>query len=140
MPRTRLPAVLWSPWSVALKIDAPPQVVWDLLVDTDAWPRWGPTVLAAEAATDRLEAGARGRVKVPPGVWLRFEVTDVEPGTYWAWKVAGVPATGHRVTPSGSGCRVTFEVPWWAPGYLAVCAVALRRLALLVGPAGRPTQ
>jgi uncharacterized protein YndB with AHSA1/START domain len=131
MARTRLPAVLWSPWSVALKIEAPPQEVWDLLVDIEAWPRWGPSVLGAELDAGELGPGVTGKVRVPPGVSLSFEVTDYEPGTYWAWKVAGVPATGHRVTPTSSGCRVTFEVPWWAPGYLPVCVLALRRLALL---------
>jgi uncharacterized protein YndB with AHSA1/START domain len=83
MPRTRLPAVLWSPWSVAADIDALPEVVWGVLVDPDAWPRWGPSVLGAEADGE-LGAGVTGRVRVPPGVWLRFEVTDFEPGTYWA--------------------------------------------------------
>ena len=132
MARTRLPAVLWSPWSVAMSIPAPADAVWDLLTDLEAWPRWGPTVLAGEVDGDRLGAGTTGRVRVPPGVWLPYEVTDFEPGAYWAWKVAGVPATGHRVAPAATGCRVTFEVPWWAPSYLAVCALALRRIARIV--------
>jgi hypothetical protein len=45
--------------------------------------------------------------------------------------VAGIPATGHRVVPDPGGCVVTFTVPWWAPFYLPVCAVALRRIERL---------
>lgn len=116
-----------------MTIEAPAEEVWQLLIDPDAWPRWGPSVLAGQVDGQRFDAGATGRVRVPPGLWLPFEVTHFEPGTYWAWKVAGVPATGHRVTPTSSGCRVAFETPWWAPGYLAVCAIALRRIAILIG-------
>lgn len=29
-------------------IEAPPAVVWDLFVDLDAWPRWGPPIRRAE--------------------------------------------------------------------------------------------
>jgi hypothetical protein len=32
------------------------------------------------------------------------------------------------VVPDGDGCRVTFGVPIWAPAYLAVCALALKRI------------
>ncbi len=132
MARTRLPGILWSPWSVSMVIEAPADRAWALLTDPTTWHRWGPSVLAGETDGDRFEAGTTGRVKVPPGLWLPFEVTAFEPGAYWAWKVAGVPATGHRVTPTSTGCRVTFETPWWAPAYLPVCALGLRRVALLV--------
>ncbi len=138
MARTRLPGILWSPWSVSMTIEASAETAWELLTDPESWSDWGPTVLAGEIDGERLEAGATGRVRVPPGLWLPFEITAFEPGAYWAWTVAGVPATGHRVTPTARGCRVTFETPWWAPGYLAVCALALRRIALmLVRPSPR---
>lgn len=49
---------------------------------------------------------------------------------------AGIPATGHRVTPTGpQRCDLTFTIPSWAPFYVPVCRLALRRLAALaVGP------
>ena len=34
----------------------------------------------------------------------------------------------------GADTRVTFGVPWWAPAYLAVCELALRRLERLTLP------
>ena len=62
---------------------------------------------------------------------LPYTVTAFEPGRYWSWSVAGIPATGHRIVPQGGGCVVTFTVPWWAPAYLPVCALALRRIERL---------
>ncbi|WP_326966499.1 hypothetical protein [Arthrobacter sp. CG_A4] len=65
------------------------------------------------------------------GVALPYTVTGFEAGRYWSWSVAGIPATGHRVIPQEGGALVTFTVPWWAPAYLPVCALALRRIERL---------
>lgn len=116
---------------------APAAAVWDVLVDTARWPAWGPTVAAAEVLSGgegtRIGPGATGRVVTSLGPSLGFEVLDFEPGRRWTWAVGGVAATGHRVEPLGSGrCRLTFEVPVWAPPYLAVCLLALRRIDRLV--------
>ena len=127
-------------------IDVAPEVVWGVLVDTAVWPRWGPTVAgveleAGEAGVDggtRIAAGSRGRVRTPVGLWLPFAVTEWVPGERWAWRVAGVPATAHAVRPTGAGgAEVTIEVPWWAPAYLPVCELAVRRIAALAAAAAR---
>jgi len=112
-------------------VDAPPEVVWDILVDLEAWPKWGPSVAGATADGGVFSAGARGNVRTAVGVSLPFTVTDFEPGRRWAWAVAGVAATTHEVTAEGSGCRVRFGVPWWATAYLPVCAVAVGRIERL---------
>ena len=44
------------------------------------------------------------------------------------WRVAGVPATKHGVEPDGNGARAWMSAPAWAPGYLPVLALALRRI------------
>lgn len=104
-------------------------VAWRLLTDTEAWPRWGPSVRAVDAPARFIDAGMRGRVQTVAGLWLPFEVTAWEPGRSWSWRVAGVAATGHRVVPVDlRACQVEFTVPAWAPFYLPVCAAALRRL------------
>lgn len=116
-------------WSVARVVAAPPERLWALLIDLDAWPRWGPTVTGAELTdVTSLGLGAHGRVRTLAGVTLPFEVTAYDEGRSWAWRVAGVPATTHEVEPHPDGCRVRFGVPTWAPGYLVVCTLALRRL------------
>lgn len=115
-------------WTVHRDIVAPAEEVWRLLVDLDAWPRWGPTVAGAELDDAPLRLGARGRIWTPVGVPLPFEITEFVDGRSWAWKVAGVDATRHEVVARGDGCRLSFGVPWWAPGYLAVFVIALGRI------------
>jgi hypothetical protein len=117
---------------VSAEIGAPAAAVWDLLVDLDAWPRWGPSVRGASVQGGALAAGARGTVVTALGVSLPFEVTTFEPGVRWAWKVGGITATDHRVEALGPDrCRVSFGVGWPAAPYLAVCRVALGRLGRL---------
>lgn len=112
------------------RIDAPPKVVWELLTDVREWPRWGPSVRRAElrGGGSVIAAGARGTVWTVAGVTLPFIITEFEPDRRWGWQVAGLPATGHELVAEGAGCRVAFEVPWWAGPYLAVCAAALNRI------------
>ena len=101
-----------------------------MLTNLDSWPGWGPSVRQAELHTAGLGAGATGVVTTVLGLRLPFEITSYEDGERWAWRVAGVPATDHTVQSLGpSRCRVGFGVPWPAAPYLAVCRVALRRLA-----------
>lgn len=123
--------------SVHRDIAAPPAVAWRMLADVRAWPLWGPSVrrAALDDGGTELSAGAQGTVWTAVGPALRFRITDFEPGRRWAWEVAGVRATGHEVTDVVGGCRVRFDVPWWALAYLPVCAVALAKIEKLVGSA-----
>ena len=117
-------------------IAASSSAAWDVLVDLDAWPKWGPTVSGARLDSPHTELAlkATGTVQTALGFGVPFVVTEFEPGRHWAWKVAGVPATHHRVEPVGGSARVTIAVPWWAAAYLAVCSIALHRIdAMLTG-------
>jgi hypothetical protein len=109
-----------------------PAEVWDRLVDTTAWPEWGPSVAAVESDERRVHAGTTGRVRVSGvGVWVPFEVTSRDWNGRrgrWTWRVARIPATGHAVAPVSGGCRVSFEVPVAAVAYIPVCRRALARL------------
>lgn len=123
--RIRLPMVM-----VDRHVPYPADVVWTLLTDLDAWPRWGPSISGAvlDSGGRYLVAGSTGTVTAIGAVSVPFAVTEFEPGRRWAWSVAGVPATAHGVEAAPGGCRVWFEVPWWAAPYTAVCAIALRRI------------
>lgn len=121
-------------FSVSRRMAASTEDVWVLLTDTRMWPAWGPSITGVEPAgpgSGGLAVGSRGKVRTVLGVALPYTVTAFEPGQYWSWSVAGIPATGHRVMPLAGGCLVTFLVPWWAPAYLPVCALALRRIERL---------
>lgn len=119
---------------VGRDIMVPPAAVWRLLTDVQEWPRWGPSVrrAALDDGGSELSAGAQGTVWTAVGLPVRFTITDFEPGRRWAWTVAGVAATGHEVIAIPGGCRVRFDVPWWAVAYLPVCAAALTRIEALV--------
>ncbi len=121
--------------TVAADLRASPRAAWNLLVDTERWPEWGPSVRAVECDDRRVHAGSRGRVRVPGGFWVPFRVTGFEDGRRWSWDVARLPATGHRVTPAAGGCRVVFEVPPLAAGYVPVCRRALANVARLLADA-----
>lgn len=117
-------------------IAAAPAAVWRLLVDLDAWPKWGPTISGGRLDAPYTELGLHvtGTVQTSLLVSAPFVVTEFEAGRSWAWRVAGVPATRHRVEPRGDGARAFMDVPWWAAPYATVCAIALRRIdAMLTG-------
>jgi len=104
--------------------------IWGLLTDTTTWPQWGPSVKAVECGTRFIRQGTEGRVKTAGGIWLPFIVNEYEEGRFWSWKVASIPATGHRIEPRGNGfCQLTFEVPLLAAPYAYICKVALDRIA-----------
>lgn len=116
-------------WTVTRKIGAPAETVWNVLTALDMWPKWGLPVAGAELTSEGpLRLGSSGRVWTQVGVPLPFEITEFRPGRLWAWKVAGVAATKHGVDPAGNGCRVWMSSPVWAPAYLPVLAIALRRI------------
>jgi hypothetical protein len=119
-------------------VDAPPAAAWNLLVETRRWPEWGPSVTAVEFDAGRLFEGGSGRVRLPGGLWVPFEVdsltgpTAETPGR-WTWRVGKIPATGHRVEAGADGgCRVVFELPLLAAGYAPVCRRALDRIETLL--------
>lgn len=88
-----------------------------------------------------IDRGMRGRVQTAAGLWLPFEITQWREQAQWAWRVAGIAATGHGVEALGPRrCRVTFTVPTWAPLYLPVCRVALGRLRQLALAAEMPAE
>lgn len=114
-------------------LEARAPLVWRLITDTRTWPLWGPSVRAVDCRERFIQAGSAGRIRTPFGIWLPFAVEAFEPEYYWDWRVAGVAATGHRVTPVGPNqCTLTFSVPIWAIGYGFVCQLALNRIGRLL--------
>ncbi len=117
---------------VSREVPVPADRAWSLLTDTDRWPEWGPSVRAVECTDREIRAGSTGRVETVLGIRVPFEIVTCEPYR-WTWRVAGIPATGHRVEPLGENrCQVVFEMPLPAAGYVPVCRRALDRIAHLV--------
>lgn len=115
--------------SASIEINAPITAVWRLIAEFDHWPKWGPTVKTVDSAADAVGVGVTGRVKTVAGPWLPFEISEVEPGRSWHWKIAGVAATGHLLLDLGNGkTRVEFTVPLIFAPYVLVLRMGLKRL------------
>ncbi len=137
MPRF-LRRLLEPSLAVGCEFGAAPETVWDLLTDMRLWPCWGPSVRAVFSPERRVREETRGWILTAFGLALPFRVTAYEEGCFWAWKVAGIPATGHRLIPLGpESCRVLFELPRFAVPYAAVCRRACRNLARLLAAPDR---
>ena len=118
-----------TPARAEIEIEAPAGRVWLLLTRFRYWPEWGPSVRAVEAEVDRVGPGVSGWVQTAVGLWLPFRIDDFEAGSAWSWSVAGIPATGHHLTPlSDTRTRVVFTVPRLFLPYRWVLSRALRRL------------
>ena len=116
--------------SVGKTFSASPHMLWNLITDTSQWPRWGPTVKAVRTSKRYISKGSEGQVLTPLGIWLPFVVTDYEHEYFWNWKVASVRATGHRLQIADAGnATLWFEVPVIAFPYIAICRMALTRIA-----------
>ena len=118
---------------VSRVIDAPADDAWTLLTDTDRWPEWGPSVRDVDTSQRVIDGETSGRVKLPGGIWLPFEITSCV-DRRWTWTVARLPATGHFVRGQGRGCRVGFELPVLASGYAPICVRALGQVERTLMP------
>ncbi|SFR48183.1 MULTISPECIES: SRPBCC family protein [Halorubrum] len=119
--------------AVGRDVDAPPEPTAKALRDTRRWPDWSPSIRGVESTDRYVETGTTGRVRVA-GAWAPFRVTGAT-RLRWDWRVAGVPATGHRVdrySGEPERCRAVIEVPLLAAPYVPVCRRALDRFAALV--------
>jgi uncharacterized protein YndB with AHSA1/START domain len=91
-----------------IDIDAPAEVVWDVIVDVEHWPQWTATMTSVEreAGSGPLTVGERVRVRQPRLPVLRWTVTDVQPGRSFAWSASGpgIRSVGdHAVVPRAGG-------------------------------------
>jgi len=95
-------------------IDRPPEVVWKILTDLDAYGSWNPFLVEAEGATElgeKLAITAKAKEK---GFTLHPRVTESVPGRTLAWvgKLGGMPGlfTGehrHELEETPGGTRYT---------------------------------
>ena len=111
-------------------VPATVDAVWEILTDTRRWPEWGPSVSAVRSSERFVEPGATGEVQVLGGPWVPYRIVTCA-NRRWTWRVARIPATGHRVEATDDGARVVIEIPLAAAGYAPVCQRALVRIERL---------
>jgi hypothetical protein len=99
-----------------IRIDAPPERVWQVLSDLAAYPAWNPFVVQAEG---RAEVGTRLTLRLQPAVGrattVRPTVTEARAGARLRWLgrfgLPGVLDADHSfvLEPAGSGTRFVQE-------------------------------
>ena len=117
-----------------ITIAAPPERVWEVLVDVERWPERIPTVDSVERLDEGpFAVGSSARLrqpKLPEAVWTVTELTD---GVSYTWEskspgVLGVAS--HVVEPHPEGARLTLALDVSGPlaglGWLMTKARAKR--------------
>ena len=123
---------------IGMTIHCAGEDAWRLLIDTQQWPRWGPSVSAVACDHRFIGPDSKGRVKTLLGFWVPFAITEYRDQRFWSWRIGRFPATGHRISiEDETTCVVAFDMPWWALPYLIVCRIALGRIRRLLTTDGR---
>ncbi len=99
----------------SVDVAAPPDRVWEVLVDVERWPEWTDSVTSARRLdAGPLSVGSRVEVaqpRIPPGT---YTVTALEPGRAFLWeqRQPGSTVSAHHecaALPDG-GTRVELRV------------------------------
>ena len=112
-------------------IDAPPDRVWEVLVDVARWPEWTPTVDSAKRLDEgALRVGSRTELNQPKLPRATWEVTELVDTRSFTWESRGPgfrTIAGHLIVPDGSGCELRLSIEQTGP-MGAVAALVWRRL------------
>ena len=99
---------------VSTSIAAPPERVWQMIVDVERWHEWTVSITSIEKLTPGdLRVGSKARVKqpkLPPTAWT---VTSLDPGRSFEWEAKGPGSrtvAWHRAEPEGDGARATLGI------------------------------
>ena len=97
----------------SIEIDAPVDVVWELMAAIDAWPTWNPDVKEA-TLHGPFQEGTKFRWKSGPGT-ITSIVRDVVPPKRLAWTGVsfGIKAIHvWKIEERNGGSKVTTEESW----------------------------
>ncbi|HSK16359.1 MAG TPA: SRPBCC family protein [Gaiellaceae bacterium] len=96
-----------------LEIQAPHELVWEVLTDVEGWPEWNPDVRSA-SLEGPLSPGTRFRWKAGPGTIVSTLEAVEPPGLIgWTGTTLGIHAIHvHRLEARGNVTVVTSEESW----------------------------
>ncbi len=123
-----------------VSIDAPPERIWEVLVEIEDWPKWASFMRSLERQAEgpfglgsRVKESPRG---LPSAVW---EVTEFEAPHSYTWTTQIVPGLGltasHVVEAEAVGAKATLSIE--SSGALGLLlspllAAAFRRITRLL--------
>jgi uncharacterized protein YndB with AHSA1/START domain len=95
----------------SIDIDAPPEMVWDILTDIERWPEWTQSATrASREDSGRFGVGSRAKMWLRGGPAAVWTVTSLDEGRAFTWENRSreVHAVGsHLVETRNGGSRVT---------------------------------
>jgi hypothetical protein len=99
--------------SESVEVDAPVDVVWNVMVSVDKWPRWNPDIRdasvdgpVAEGTTFHWKAG-------PSTIHSTFRCVDPPNVLGWTGKTMGIPAVHvYRLVSGNGSTRLILEESW----------------------------
>ena len=109
-------------FKTTIEINAPPDRVWDALVDVETWPEWTASIREVKGLDGAVLAfGSRVRIKQPRMPSLVWEVSEFEPTTSFTWRSSspGVTTVGSHVVTATTTNRVTVTLGIHQSGPLA---------------------
>ena len=103
----------------SVDIEAPPERVWDVMIDVSRWPEWTKSVSKVTVlGGGPLRRDSRVRISQPRLPSADWKVTRFEPGREFVWQT-GTPlfksVATHTIEPSGEESRVTLSASWSGP-------------------------
>lgn len=119
---------------------APPEQLWQLVARPDRWNEWSPYVRGAEGlGSPEVEAGSKGSVILRGGIRLPAEVTAVDPGRSWSWKVGGI-VVHHIVTPAPGGSLLEMTVEASAKAWTPAAKLYAPVVGVIAGRTARAAE
>ena len=102
--------------SISISIDAPPERVFEVMIDVARWHEWTPSITSVTLMDDGpIAVGTRARIrqpKLPPALWT---VSRIVPGRGFEWvnRAPGLRVTGHHFAdPTEHGSRATLTLSY----------------------------
>ena len=100
---------------ISIDVAAPPEAVWDVLVDVERWPEWTDSVSKVRTLDAQpLTVGSRVEVSQPRIPTGTYTVTSLQPGTAFTWeqRQPGSAVTAHHecLPLADGGTRVELSV------------------------------
>jgi len=106
----------------SIVIAAPLEAVWQYTIDVNRWPKWCPTIQAANVQdADQLSMGAEFSLKQPLQPKRRWQVIEFVPKHVAAWRTIDEKAcflARHVLVDKGTSVESTLQlrfVPTWWP-------------------------
>lgn len=97
-----------------VNIDAPVELVWELTLDVEAWPKHTPTMSEVQRVEQSpIAVGSAVRIKQPAQRARVWTVSELEPGRRFSWstRTMGTAMTGtHALVATASGTTQTLSI------------------------------